>query len=186
MPTPVDVYRRALDFAARAHAGQKMSGSELPYLLHLAHVGAEINFALENEAEGFDENLCLQVGILHDVLEDTDILPEELAREFSEEICLAVQALSKNKKLPKAQQMADSLKRIKANSKEACLVKLADRLVNMSPPPHYWSAARRKAYQEDARMILAVLGGTHAYLEARLAQKIEDYSSYIEEEDGRQ
>ncbi|MEZ4637992.1 MAG: hypothetical protein R2856_24035 [Caldilineaceae bacterium] len=71
--------------------------------------------------------------------------------------------------------MTDSLHRIQQQPHEVWLVKLADRIVNLQPPPPHWHAAKIAAYREEARTILAVLGPADAYLAQRLAEKIKIY-----------
>jgi GTP diphosphokinase / guanosine-3',5'-bis(diphosphate) 3'-diphosphatase len=73
--------------------------------------------------------------------------------------------------------MADSLRRIKLQPREVWLVKLADRIVNLQPPPEHWQADKIAAYRAEARVILAALGEASPLLAARLAEKIEAYGS---------
>ena len=129
-----EIYARAYIFAANAHHGQLFPGSELPYLVHVSLVGAEVLFALIHE-DGLDTGLAVQCALLHDVLEDTPISFERLAEEFGEEVANGVHALTKRAELPWEARMPDSLSRILRQPREIAIVKLADRIVNMSPPP---------------------------------------------------
>ena len=85
----------------------------------------------------------------------------------------------KNKKLPgKQEQMLDSLQRIKQQPLEVGMVKLADRITNLQPPPHYWTKEKINSYREEAQIILDTLGCSNEFLAQRLADKIKNYQQY--------
>jgi (p)ppGpp synthase/HD superfamily hydrolase len=86
-----------------------------------------------------------------------------------------VQALSKDKKLEKNLQLADSLKRIMNQPKEVAIVKLADRITNLQKPPAHWTIEKKKEYLKQANNIHKQLASSNKYLANRLQQKIEDY-----------
>jgi len=169
-----DRYTAASRFAATAHVGQTVPGSELPYLLHITLVAMEVSAALRAEP-GHDEDLAMSCALLHDTIEDTQVRFEQLEAHFGRPIAEGVLALSKAEALPKDQQMPDSLRRIRAQPREVWLVKLADRIVNMQPPPKHWDGTKIAQYKAEARTILAALGEASPLLAARLAQKIEAY-----------
>lgn len=172
-----DVYKRALCFAAAAHDGQLVPGSKLPYLTHLVGVAAELLAVAHTES--FDVELAVVCALLHDTLEDTKTDFVALEDEFGPRVCSGVSALTKNSGFPKDQQMRDSLARIAVEPPEVAMVKLADRISNLEPPPHYWTREKCLAYQEEARYILATIGHASPSLAKRLAEKIEAYTSYI-------
>ncbi|HSG24646.1 MAG TPA: HD domain-containing protein [Anaerolineales bacterium] len=171
-------YARAYIFAATAHHGQLFPGSELPYLLHISLVGAEVLFALIHE-DGLDAGLAVQCALLHDVLEDTPISFERLAEEFGEEVANGVLALTKRAELPWEARMPDSLSRILRQPREIAIVKLADRIVNMSPPPGHWPSEKRRRYHAEAQRILDVLGDASEYLSQRLRKKMDEYRAHF-------
>jgi len=117
----------------------------------------------------------MSCALLHDTIEDTQVRFEQLEAHFGRPIAEGVLALSKAEALPKAEQMPDSLRRIRAQLREVWLVKLADRIVNMQPPPKHWDGTKIAQYKAEARTILAALGEASPLLAARLAQKIEAY-----------
>ncbi len=75
-----DTYIKAYKFAAKAHHGQKVPGTEIPYIQHLSFVSMEIIAALNVEKER-DGNLAVQCAILHDTIEDTNITFEQIKSE---------------------------------------------------------------------------------------------------------
>ena len=173
-----EAYIKAYRFAAEKHKGQLVPNTEWSYLAHLSMVSMEVMAALDHESD-MDENLAVQVAILHDTIEDTDTTYEELQLEFGQPVADGVLAVTKNKDIEKHLQMPDSLKRIKRQPKEIWMVKLADRITNLQPPPSYWTAEKRKKYLDEAKLILAELNSGNALLSKRLNEKIQAYQFYI-------
>ena len=167
-------YQRALRFAAEAHGAQTVPGTTLPYLLHVTSVTMEIIAALRVEPE-HDQELTVQCALLHDVVEDTDRPDVELRAVFGPAVADGVSALSKDKVLSKEKRLPDSLRRIQAQPPEIWMVKLADRIVNLQPPPAHWSAAKVEAYRAEAALIHDCLKGASPFLATRLQQKIKTY-----------
>jgi (p)ppGpp synthase/HD superfamily hydrolase len=127
------------------------------------------------------EDLAVLCALLHDTLEDTEITFDDVAGAFGSEVAAGVQALTKDESLPREEQMADSLVRIKRQPKQVWMVKLADRITNLQEPPHYWNQDKRQAYRAEAWTILTELRDGDALLAGRLERKIQDYGRYLEE-----
>ena len=77
-------YVAALKYAAAAHLGQKVPGSDLPYVVHVAMVAMEVIAALQVE-DGIDGDLAVQCALLHDVIEDAGKSYEDLEKAFGKE-----------------------------------------------------------------------------------------------------
>ncbi|WP_322512605.1 HD domain-containing protein [Chloroflexus sp.] len=170
-----DLVQTALYFAARAHNGQQRPGSDLPYFVHLSDVTLEVAATLAVEP-GHDHTLALCCALLHDVLEDTTIEEATLAARFGPAVAAGVRALTKDPTLPAAERIPDSLRRIQQQPREVWLVKLADRISNLSvPPPAHWSPERVAGYRTEGELILNTLGIASPRLAARLRAKIEQY-----------
>lgn len=179
-PWSQERYIAAYRFAAEAHRGQTMPGTDgLPYLVHIGMVAMEVMGALQHESCA-NPDLAVQCALLHDVLEDTDVTAEELAERFGARVADGARALSKDDSLAKDRRMADSLARIRALSKPVWMVKLADRITNLQAPPARWSRAKRRRYRDEAELILRELGPASAYLSARMRAKIDAYQQYID------
>lgn len=172
-----DIYQNTIKFAAQLHTdkNQTIPGTNLPYIVHLSNVAMEILLASE-KSENFDTEFAVQLALLHDTLEDTDVTSEQLEKAFGKKITKGVLALTKNSDLEKSEKMQDSLKRIKLQPKEVWAVKLADRITNLQTPPHFWTSEKIKKYKEEAQTILEELRGGNEYLENRLKDKIETYN----------
>jgi (p)ppGpp synthase/HD superfamily hydrolase len=169
-------YHQAYWFAARAHHGQPMPDTDLPYLIHVSLVTAEVIAALRAEG-GHDETLAVQCALLHDVLEDTPVTYAAIEAAFGGAVAAGVLALSKDARLDKAEQMADSLRRIQQQPLEVWLVKLADRICNLQAPRPTWPSHRISYYREEARDIHRALHPASPALAARLQEKIDIYPS---------
>jgi len=178
-PWSQEHYIKALLFAAYAHNSQRVPGTELPYLAHLTMVSMEVMAALAVE-DGLDGNLAIQCALLHDILEDTPVTLEQFMENFGEQVTNGVHALTKNDILPKDEKMADSLARIRQQPREVWMVKLADRITNLQPPPKHWTVEKMQSYQQEARQIYEALHEGSPALAARLKQKIEEYSRYYQ------
>ncbi|MEI7772357.1 MAG: HD domain-containing protein [Chloroflexales bacterium] len=169
-----DRYLAAYHFAARAHRGQIYPGTDLPYIMHLAFVSMEVIAALR-DGPGRDGDLAVQCALLHDVVEDTRVGYAEIAAAFGAAVADGVLALTKDAALPKAAQMADSLRRIRLQPPEVWMVKLADRITNLQPPPAHWTPAKALRYRDEAEQIYAALADASPALAARLRAKIAGY-----------
>lgn len=173
-----EAYIKAYRFAAERHKGQLVPGTEWSYLAHLSMVSMEIIAALNHETD-MDGDLAVQVAILHDTIEDTDTTYEELLSEFGQRVADGVLALTKDKKIEKQHQMSDSLKRIVRQPREIWMVKLADRITNLQPPPSYWTTEKMKKYLNQAELILDKLQSGNKLLSSRLNDKMQAYQFYI-------
>jgi guanosine-3',5'-bis(diphosphate) 3'-pyrophosphohydrolase len=157
---------KALAFAARKHRDQRRKDAQAsPYINHpiaLADV-------LVNEAGVTDvEVLC--AALLHDTIEDTETSPEELEREFGSEIAEIVIELTDNKMLKKRTRKRMQIAHAAGASREAKLVKLADKICNLrdvtARPPAHWDLERRREYFDWAKTVVDRLRGADARLEA--------------------
>lgn len=179
-----EVYKRAIALAGKWHRKQKVPGSNLPYLVHVAKVAAEVIAATEG-AKGVDRDLAVACAILHDTIEDGESpntleVRAEILEGFGREVLAGVEALTKDEAVPKADRMADSLRRIREQPREVWMVKLADRITNLEPPPRGWDVDRRRQYLSEAKEILDALAEASPALRARFEGKLREYERYCE------
>ena len=174
-----DKYLYASRFAAEAHKGQCVPGAPgLPYIVHVTWVCMEVIAALQS-VQDLDGNLAIQCALLHDVIEDAHVTFEQISSGFGEAVARGVLALSKHPDLDKPLQMADCLRRIRQQPREVWMVKLADRVTNLQPPPKDWALGKRISYQKEASEILNTLGSASEFLAIRLLAKIKAYNQYL-------
>ena len=177
----MDLLQTAWRLAENLHHNQQYypggQPAPVPYIYHLGAVFIEAVGAGANLPDVKRTELLL-TAILHDTLEDTSITEVFLAEKFGPEVMLNVRALSKRSDLPKAEQMPDSLRRIRERGTICAMVKLCDRIANISqPPPGDWDVARWRAYANESQLILERLGAVSPGLAARLEEKIVMYSA---------
>lgn len=173
-PWSQDRYIKAYRFAAEAHQGQLLPDSTLPYLVHLTLVAMEVIAALAVETV-HNGDLAVQCALLHDVIEDTSLTPDVLLKTFGPAVASGVLALSKDPALPPERRLQDSLRRIREQPKEIWMVKMADRITNLAPPPPSWSDAKIRQYREEARLIHETLGEGSRLLADRLQGRLARY-----------
>lgn len=178
-----DIFVKAWDFASLAHQGQTYGGSlegqKFEYINHIGSVAMELIWALSHTPQ-VDGNLAIQCALLHDTLEDTKVTYEELRSNFGDGVAEGVKALTKDESLStKHDQMVDSLRRIKMQPKEIWMVKLADRITNLSAPPFYWSKEKKIKYREEALLIHGELHFANVHLSERLVTRIRNYQNYF-------
>jgi len=178
-------YLKAFRFATEKHTNacksnkcQLFPGTNWSYIVHLSMVSMEIISSLNDETD-VNGDLAVQAAILHDTIEDTYTTYEELQSIFGQKVADGVQALTKDKGREKQDRMIDSLKKIKMQSKEIGMVKLADRITNLQPPPEYWDIEKREKYLEEAQIIYDELKDASEYLSERLKGKILKYNTFI-------
>src|SRR5689334_2100107 len=123
------VLDRAYRFAAEAHKNQKRRSGE-PYITHplaVAHILADMQMDL----------VCLQTGLMHDVLEDSAITLDQIRQDFGDDVARCVDGVTKLTKISFANRedrQAESLRKMllaMTTDIRVIIVKLADRLHNM-------------------------------------------------------
>lgn len=125
----LDAIDRAIAFSVKAHEGQKRSSGE-EYVCHPLSVAAIlVELGMDSET--------IEAALLHDVLEDTPVTPEEMTREFGAQVTALVDGVTKLEKLPftsREQRQAESIRKMLLAMSEdirVIIIKLADRLHNM-------------------------------------------------------
>ena len=138
----LDIIERAYIYSARVHAGQvRLSGE--PYLSHPLEVAGMLS-------DMKLDVISVAAGLLHDVIEDTQAIPEEIEQIFGAEILHIVSGVTKLSGLSfhstRARQ-AESLRKMflaMADDIRVILIKLADRLHNMRTLQFHKSDKRKK------------------------------------------
>ena len=138
----LDIIDRAYVYSARVHAGQvRLSGE--PYLSHPLEVAGILS-------DMKLDVISVAAGLLHDVIEDTQAVPEEIEDLFGSEIQHIVSGVTKLSSLSfhstRARQ-AESLRKMflaMADDIRVILIKLADRLHNMRTLQFHNADKRKK------------------------------------------
>jgi len=152
-------------YAARQHSGQFRKGKEAsPYINHLIDV-AHILWYIG----GVRDIDVIAAGILHDTVEDTDTTEADIARDFGPGIASVVMEVTDDKSLLKRERKRLQIEHAATLSFEAKLVKLADKISNVSEiiehPPAKWSVKRLHDYIDWGEKVIDRLRGTNQALE---------------------
>lgn len=189
----VEVIKRAYEYAKKLHEGQYRQSGE-PYINHplnVAYILADMH--------ADRDTIC--AGLLHDVLEDTEITKEDIAHDFNQNVANLVAGVTKLSKMnfssKQDQNLANTRKIITGITEDVriIIIKLADRLHNMRtlqfksefkqkenaletmeifvPLAYYIGAYRIKSELEDLSL---------RYLKPDMYKKIEERKLKIEED----
>jgi hypothetical protein len=176
-------YRDAARFAAQKHKGQTRSGGK-PYIGHPVRV-ANIVKKFKN-SKVLDK--ILSAAFLHDTIEDTDTPEEELRKMFGVLVASLVRELTSDKeeisRVGKTEYLATKMTNM---SSWALVIKLADRLDNVSDIKHAKTPEWRHRYRLETETILnriesdRVLSGTHKRLIALIRRKLQELDEPVTE-----
>lgn len=123
------ILRSCYEFAEKMHAGVKRSSGE-PYIIHPLNVSATL-IKLKMDLDS------IMSGLLHDVVEDCDVSPEEISRLFGKNVAQIVVGCTKISKIKfktKEESQAENFRKMvvaMAQDLRVIIVKLADRMHNM-------------------------------------------------------
>lgn len=137
---------KAYHFAEKAHSGQTRSSGE-EYFIHPINVAATlIKLRLDMDS--------IAAGLLHDVVEDCDVTPEEIEKEFGPDVCQIVVGLTKISKIKfktKEESQAENFRKMviaMAKDLRVIIVKLGDRMHNMRTLQYVNEDKQKKIAQE--------------------------------------
>ncbi|MEA2030189.1 MAG: bifunctional (p)ppGpp synthetase/guanosine-3',5'-bis(diphosphate) 3'-pyrophosphohydrolase [candidate division Zixibacteria bacterium] len=172
----IPLVRKAYEFSDHAHAGQKRVSGE-PYVEHCLQVA----FIL---AEQHMDSTSLAAGLIHDVVEDTDITLEEIRREFGDEVADLVDGVTKIGSVrykSREERQAEYFRKMlltMAKDIRVILIKLADRLHNMRSLDPLPSEKRLRIARETSDVYCPL---AHRFGINKIKTELEDLSlKYLE------
>lgn len=145
---------RAFNFAYELHQGQYRKSGE-PYIAHPIAVAG-----LLRDLGG--DSVTIAAGFLHDVVEDTEVTPEEIEAMFGVQVRQLVEGVTKLSKFnfsSTTERQAENFRRMflaMATDIRVIVVKLADRLHNMRTL-HHLKPEKQKRISQETREIFAPL-----------------------------
>lgn len=159
---------KAIHFSAQKHKDQRRKHArQTPYICHPVSVAHRL--AID---AGVSDMTVLIAALLHDTVEDTETTLDEIEKLFGLEVAKVVDEVTDDKSLPKEMRKQLQIDHAPHVSQKAKLVKLADKLDNLSDllidPPVGWSGDRVAEYFSWAEKVIAGLRGTSSALEAQL------------------
>ena len=144
----MELVSEAIVFAAKAHDGMRRKKSEVPYLLHPMEAAVIVGTMTDDQS-------VIAAAILHDVVEDAGIAPEEIEEVFGQRVRELVASETEDKRgdLP-----AESTWRVRKEESLAVLrdaddigvlmVWLGDKLANMRSIHWQWQQNGDSVWQQ--------------------------------------
>ncbi len=159
----IKIVEQAYQLGRKAHEGQKRHTGE-PYITHplaVAKILAEIHM----------DPPTIIAAILHDVIEDTDIVKQDIVAQFGKEIADLVDGVTKLTQIEfetRAQAQAENFRKMvmaMARDIRVILIKLADRLHNMRTIESLPRKKRRRIAKETLEIFAPIANrlGMHAF-----------------------
>ncbi|NCP67240.1 bifunctional (p)ppGpp synthetase/guanosine-3',5'-bis(diphosphate) 3'-pyrophosphohydrolase [bacterium] len=148
-----DKIKRAYWFAEKAHQNQSRFSGE-PYFIHLV-AATKILLQIQPDLE----TIC--ACLLHDVIEDTPVTPDEIERRFGKRIrflCEGVEKITKVRLQGKERELESLRKLFVAMAKDVrvIFIKLADRIHNLSTLDHVPPEKRTRIARESLQIYVPV------------------------------
>jgi len=175
----LEMIDRAYRFSADAHRGQKRRSGHA----FISHSVAVARILLDHHMD----SVTIAAALLHDTVEDSDVLIEDIREQFGEEIGEIVDGLTKisslNFRSSTEEQVENYRKLLLSIAKDArvIIVKLADRLHNMRTLEHL-PADRRESIARETQELYAPLA--HRFGMAGIKADLEDLAfKFLEAED---
>lgn len=155
---------QAAEFALQKHAGQDRDGEiPIPYICHPMEVLSKLRYI----GKVTDEDL-LVAALLHDTIEETDATFDEVAEQFGPMVAEYVRQVTREE--PSAEQIEHLskdeiydlrtqifLEEIRHMSKEAQMIKLADRASNLAEAEVSKPPAKLERYRKQTKQILKII-----------------------------
>lgn len=148
----LDELSHAIDIASDAHKGQKRKSGE-PYIIHpLAVAATLIDWGMDSDS--------VIAGVLHDTVEDTDMTLEKIESLFGRDVAFLVDGVTKvSQARAGMHDLAEYLPQTKDNLSKlliaigqdvrVVIIKLADRLHNLSTLQHMPTEKQQKIARES-------------------------------------
>lgn len=132
----------ALWFASEFHKDQRRKGDGgSPYVNHLIEVASLLaNIANVSDVE------VLQAAILHDILEDTKVNENEIAKRYGKIVLEYVKCVTDDKAFSLKERRRRQVQTVAGTKDEVKLIKLADHCSNIISLPPTWELDRLESY----------------------------------------
>lgn len=152
----------ATAFASEAHAEQKRGNGVTPYVNHPIEVARILS------AAGVADEEILAAALLHDVLEDTEYVYDDLVAEFGVVVTNYVKEVTDNPALTKEEMKKAQVVNVPKMTDGAKMIKIADKIANLTDIVHDapdWSLEKKVAYFDWAKDVIAGGRGVNVVLD---------------------
>jgi len=171
--------QKAMVFSARAHKGQSRRSGE-PYLSHPLEVTSQL-------ADMNLDVVSLTAGLLHDVLEDTDVTADEIRETFGKDVTALVEGVTKISRVQEASpelQRAETIRKVilaMTDDIRVIFIKLADRLHNLRTLKFLPEPAQKRIARETLEIYAPIANRLGM---GRMKAELEDLAfRYVEPEE---
>lgn len=156
----------ALDLAKKAHQNQKRDEGQ-DYFIHPVRIANCFIFELGNR----DSDLII-AGILHDVVEDSEVTLEEIKKQFGNRVAEIVGKLTRDKNKESKKEKFEKTMR---ENDEVRLVKAVDWLDNIRSYPYRTDKGERFARHicEISEMNLPMAESVNSYIASEMKEVLE-------------
>jgi GTP pyrophosphokinase len=168
--------RQAFERAAEWHKNTKRDSGE-PYVLHPIAVASIL-------ADEQMDLVCMESGLLHDVVEDESVSTDEIRKQFGEEVARVVDGVTKLGKLKLAsaeERQAESVRKMllaMTTDIRVIIVKLADRTHNLQTLDSLTPERQKRIAQETLDIYVPI---AHRLGMGRIRGQLEDLAfKYLE------
>lgn len=142
-----------VNFAAEKHKRQRRKDAEAtPYINHpigVSHILTQV---------GVHDVDTINAGLFHDLIEDVGVTRQEIEEKFGAKVASIVMEVTDDKTLPKADRKKLQIEHAAHASKEAQLVKLADKIYNvrdlLANPIASWPPSRIQGYVAWSKLVV--------------------------------
>jgi guanosine-3',5'-bis(diphosphate) 3'-pyrophosphohydrolase len=163
-------YWNAITFAFEKYGTLKRKSMDIPYVVHPIRITTILH---ANDFNEFDHEGLMIAALFHDLIEDTDIEIDEIEDRFGSKIKDIVIELTKPEGA-KGRKKDKWLEGFAIKSKEAKIIKLADRIDNLMDVGDIWDADKQKSYAEQSKIILESCGDANKQLANKLEELIDN------------
>ena len=165
----LDLLSRAYQVSARAHSGQKRKSGDA----FLSHSVAVATILVEQQMD----STTIAAALLHDVVEDSDVLLDQIRSDFGSEVADLVDGLTKLSGLTfrsAEEAAAENYRKLLlsiAKDARVIIIKLADRLHNMRTLEHLSEEQQRRIAMETQEIYAPL---AHRFGMAGIKAELED------------
>ena len=171
---------KALVLAMRCHAGQTRtvpsdpasdSQGRVPYLVHPFRVAEFVR-----RLAGIGDPEVLAAALLHDVIEESGARFDEVEKACGRRVAQIVADLTNDSRLPQSERHEEMFRRLERASRDAKIIKLADRLDNLRTYAEKPDGNIQR-YVDETRRMLEILRGVCPPLEQAVRETVEELAS---------
>ena len=149
---------KASSFALEAHKGQKRKYTGKDYIEHPVRVA---NSIAKHELKSKE---LIAAAYLHDVVEDCDVNPSVILKEFGPLVAYFVMGVTNPSKIIPSHTMYRHRRKkidflhVKSFGRECCVLKLIDRLDNLNELEYKYNPGFVDKYITESYMLIDIIG----------------------------